>query len=164
VGSCSYEGFIAEALSQVPNALPPQSPGEYGILIYAQEAAQVHTRLTDILPGDVFVLDRAIFETSYVLYIKMLITDEGRPPMGIVSKFDPKKRKLEAVQANHQLGYQAVRISFASSYVAERVFFFLACDISNLQAERPEKRDDQGEEIQCAPRVQVDSLPLVITQ
>jgi myosin tail region-interacting protein MTI1 len=59
VGNGSYEGFIAEALALVPNALPPQSPGEYGILIYAQTAWQVHTRVADILSGDVVVLDAA---------------------------------------------------------------------------------------------------------
>jgi hypothetical protein len=111
VGNGSYEGFIAEALALVSNALPPQSPGEYGILIYAQTAAQVHTRVTDILPGDVVVLDAAKLKGIKGLHTYRITAGEGAPCMGVVSEFDVKKLKLKALQANQRVG-QAVRICF----------------------------------------------------
>ena len=111
VGNGSYEGFIAEALSQVPNALPPQGQGEYGILIYAQTAAQVHTRVTDILPGDVILLEAAKLKGHKGLHTYSISAGEGAPCMGVVSEFDVKKLKLKALQANQRVG-QAVRICF----------------------------------------------------
>ena len=111
VGNGSYEGFIAEALAQVPNALPPLSPPEYGILIYAQTAAQVHTRVTDILPGDVIVLDAAKLKGYKGLHTYSISAGESAPCMGVVSEFDVKKLKLKALQANRRVG-QAVRIFF----------------------------------------------------
>ncbi len=116
VGNGSYEGFIAEALSLVPNALPPQSSGEYGILIYAQTAAQVHTRVTDMLPGDVVVLDAAKLKGHKGLHTYSISAGEGAPCMGVVSEFDVKKLKLKALQANRRVG-QAVRICFVSCMV-----------------------------------------------
>ena len=111
VGNGSYEGFISEALAQVPNALPPQSPGEYGILIYAQTAAQVHTRVTDIMPGDVVVLDAAKLKGHKGLHSYSMSAGENAPCMGVVSEFDVKKLKLKALQANKRVG-QVVRIRF----------------------------------------------------
>jgi len=108
VGNGSYEGFIAEALSLVSNALPPQSPGEYGILIYAQTAAQVHTRLTDILPGDVVMLDAAKLKGYKGLHTYSMSAGEGAPCMGVVSEFDVKKLKLKALQANQRVGQATV--------------------------------------------------------
>jgi myosin tail region-interacting protein MTI1 len=115
VGNGSYEGFIAEALALVPNALPPQSPGEYGILIYAQTGAQVHTRVTDILPGDVVVLDAAKLKGIKGLHTYHIHAGEGAPCMGIVNEFDVKKLKLKALQANRRVG-QAVRTCFVGWY------------------------------------------------
>ena len=112
VGTGSYEGFVAEALAQVPNAAPPRHPREYGFLVYAQTGAQVHTRLTDIMPGDVVVLEGAKLKGHKGLqtYSKSV---GGTPPwappcMGVVSEFDAKKLKLRALQANQRVG-QTVR-------------------------------------------------------
>ena len=113
VGNGSYESFVAEALAQVPNALPPQSPGEYGILIYAQVGVQVHTRVTDILPGDIVVLDAAKLTghkyKGFNFYFDYV--GEGTPRMGVVSEFDVKKLKLKVLQASQRVGL-AVRICF----------------------------------------------------
>ena len=121
VGNGSYEGFIAEALSQVPNALPPRGPGEYGILIYAQTAAQVHTRLTDVMPGDLVVLDGAKLKGYKGLHMYSMSAGEGAPCMGIVSEFDVKKLKLKALQANQRVG-QAVRICVRASVLLLNVY------------------------------------------
>ena len=111
MGNGSYEGFIAEALALVPNAMPPQSPGEYGILIYAQTAVQVHTRVTDILPGDVVVVDAAKLKGHKGLHSYNISVGEGAPCMGIVHGYDFKKLKLKALQANRRVCH-AVRICF----------------------------------------------------
>jgi myosin tail region-interacting protein MTI1 len=140
VGDGSYEGFINEVFSQVPNALPPQALGDYGILIYERKADQVHIHLTDILPGDVVVLDSANLWSSDPIHTYTHWTGLV-PCLGVVSKFEPQKLELQALQANYQAS-QTVRISFASSYVAECVFCFLDRGISKLQAGRPEKWDD----------------------
>ena len=104
VGTGSYEGFIAEALAQVPNASAPHNPGEYGFLIYAQTAAQVHTRVTDIMPGDVVVLEGARLKGHQGLHTYSMSVGEASPCMGIVSDFDAKKLKLKALQANQRVG------------------------------------------------------------
>jgi hypothetical protein len=127
VGNGSYESFVAEALAQVPNALPPQSPGEYGILIYAQAGVQVHTRVTDILPGDVVVLDAAKLKgykyKGFNFYIDCV--GEGAPRMGVVSQFNMKKLKLKVLQASQRVGL-AVRICFVGWYCSFmlNVYFF----------------------------------------
>ncbi|KAH9969884.1 hypothetical protein BC827DRAFT_1120357 [Russula dissimulans] len=108
VGNGSYEGFIAEALTQVPNAAGPQRPGEYGFLIYAQTAAQVHTRLTDIMPGDVVVLESAKLKGHKGLHAYSISAGEGSPCMGVVHEFDAKKLKLKALQANQRVGQVTV--------------------------------------------------------
>ena len=120
VGNGSYEGFVAEALAEVPNASAAQGPGEYGFLVYAQTAAQVHTRLADIMPGDIVVLEGAKFKGHKGLHSYNMSAGESAPCMGVVSEFDPKKLKLRALQANKRVG-QAVRASFPMStrlYVA----------------------------------------------
>jgi hypothetical protein len=111
VGNGSYEGFVAEALAEVPNALATHGPGEYGFLVYAQTAAQVHTRLADIMPGDVVVLEGAKFKGHKGLHTYSMSVGEC---MGVVSEFDPKKLKLRALQANQRVG-QAVRVPFPAS-------------------------------------------------
>ncbi|KAI9452450.1 hypothetical protein F5148DRAFT_1236118 [Russula earlei] len=131
VGNGSYEGFIAEALAQVPNASLPHSPGEYGILIYAQTGAQVHTRLTDIMAGDVVVLEGAKLKGHKGLQSYSMSAGEGTPCMGVVSEFDAKKLKLKALQANQRVG-QVVRTDLVATprRCAEsrpRLFFFFFC-------------------------------------
>jgi myosin tail region-interacting protein MTI1 len=114
VGNGSYEGFVAEALAQVPNASPPHAPGEYGFLVYAQTGAQVHTRLADIMPGDVVVVRSAKLKGHKGLQSYSMSSGEGTPCVGVVSEFDAKKLKLRALQANQRVG-QAVRAQFLSS-------------------------------------------------
>ncbi|KAI0301130.1 hypothetical protein B0F90DRAFT_1668005 [Multifurca ochricompacta] len=108
VGNGSYEGFIAEALALVHNASPPNGPGEYGFLVYAQTAAQVHTRLADIMPGDVVVLENAKLKGHKGLHTYSMSAGESTPCMGIVSEFDAKKLKLRALQANQRVGQATV--------------------------------------------------------
>jgi myosin tail region-interacting protein MTI1 len=108
VGNGSYEGFVAEVLAQVPSASPPHAPGEYGFLVYAQTGTQVHTRLADIMPGDVVVLRGAKLKGHKGLQSYSMSAGEGTLCVGIVSEFDAKKLKLKALQANQRVG-QAVR-------------------------------------------------------
>jgi myosin tail region-interacting protein MTI1 len=114
VGNGSYEGFVAEALAQVPNASPPHAPGEYGFLVYAQTGAQVHTRLADIMPGDVIVLRGARLKGHKGLQSYNMSAGESTPCVGVVSDFDAKKVKLKALQANQRVG-QTVRTNVISN-------------------------------------------------
>ena len=123
VGNGSYEGFVAEALAEVPNASSAHGPGEYGFLVYAQTAAQVHTRLADIMPGDVVVLEGARFKGHKGLHTYSMSVGESAPCMGVVSEFDPKKLKLRALQANKRVG-QAVRAPFPPVRRLDRVAHF----------------------------------------
>ena len=153
VGNGSYESFIAEALLQVPNASPPHGPGEYGFLIYAQTAAQVHTRLTDIMPGDVVVLDGAKLKGYKGLHTYSMSAGERAPCMGIVSEFDVKKLKLKALQASQRVG-QAVRICVADGLQQyAEMCIFLDCGIGKLQAGRSKEWDDQGQDTFSMPPV-----------
>ena len=124
VGNGSYEGFVAEVLAQVPNASAPQAPGEYGFLVYAQTAAQVHARLADIMPGDVVVVQGARLKGHKGLQSYSMSAGEGsRPCVGVVSEFDAKKLKLRALQANRRVG-QAVRCSIRLvGYVSHATYF-----------------------------------------
>ncbi|KAH8989107.1 hypothetical protein EDB92DRAFT_1799831 [Lactarius akahatsu] len=140
VGNGSYEGFVAEALAGVPNALASYGPGEYGFLVYAQTAAQVHTRLADIMPGDVVVLEGARFKGHKGLHTYSMSAGESAPCMGVVSEFDPKKLKLRALQANQRVGQATVE---SVSYRLEdlksgtiKVLFFSPCSCL-LSADRP---------------------------
>ncbi|KAH9980039.1 hypothetical protein BGW80DRAFT_1164070 [Lactifluus volemus] len=108
VGNGSYEGFVAEVLAQVPNASPPHAPGEYGFLVYAQTGAQVHTRLADIMPGDVVVLRGARLKGHKGLQSYNMSAGESAPCVGVVSEFDAKKVKLKALQANQRVGQATV--------------------------------------------------------
>jgi len=95
VGDGSYEGFIAEALAAVPNAARSHGPGEHGFLVYAQTAAQVHTRSADIRPGDVVVLGTVKFKGHKGLHTYSTTVGESAPCMGVVSDFDSKKLQAE---------------------------------------------------------------------
>jgi hypothetical protein len=110
VGDGSFEGFVAEVLAEVPNALAPRANapgGEYGFLIYAQTSWRVHTRLADIMPGDVVVLEGTTFKGYKGLHTYSMSVNHFEMCMGIVAEFDPKKLKLRVLQANCRVG-QAV--------------------------------------------------------
>jgi hypothetical protein len=102
VGDGSYQGFIHATLSQVPNARQPTS--SYGYLIYAQAASTVQRRATDIMPGDIVVIEQA--KLSGRKGLQSYHQDVQGSLVGIVAEFDPKKTKLRALQANQRVGQQ----------------------------------------------------------
>ncbi|KAI0040109.1 hypothetical protein FA95DRAFT_1503312 [Auriscalpium vulgare] len=108
VGNGSYAGFVGAVLEQVPNALPPQSASEYGYLVYAQTGGAVRTRASEILPGDVIVLEEAKLKGHKGLHNYSVIAGEGLPCVGVVSEYDAKKLKVKALQANQHVGQATV--------------------------------------------------------
>ncbi|GLB38687.1 putative SH3 domain-containing protein [Lyophyllum shimeji] len=105
VGDGTYEGFVNAVLSEVPNVAMPSSPASYGYLVYVQTATAVQKRLSEIMPGDVMVLQDAKLKghkglQSYQQTVEHLV--------GVVSEFEPKKSKVRVFQANQHVGQQTV--------------------------------------------------------
>ena len=108
IGDGSYAGFVAAVLAQVPNAQQPPMDGvEYGYLVYAQSGASVHTRASEIMPGDIIVLEGAKLKGHKGLHAYTTVAGEGAPCIGVVCEFETKKLKVRSLQANQHVG-QAV--------------------------------------------------------
>ncbi|THH18365.1 hypothetical protein EW146_g2598 [Bondarzewia mesenterica] len=109
IGNGSYASFIAAVLAQVPNAQPAPAAGiEYGYLVYAQTGGSVHTRASEIMPGDVIVLEDAKLKGHKGLHAYSIVVGEGTPCLGVVCDFDTKKVKVKALQANQHVGQATV--------------------------------------------------------
>ncbi|KAI0031001.1 hypothetical protein K488DRAFT_79328 [Vararia minispora EC-137] len=108
VGNGSYFGFVNTALAQVPQARLPQAGTDYGYLIYAQVGSTVQTRASEILPGDVIVLEDARLKGHKGLHNYSLSVGEGVPCLGVVAEFEAKKLKVKALQANQHVGQATV--------------------------------------------------------
>ena len=113
VGDGTYPGFILAVARQVPSACIPSQRARYpyGHLIYFQTAGTVHKRLAEIMPGDVIVLQNALFKgvrgpmrQSY----QEEIGKRGDPVVGVIGEFEPRKSKVRVYQANQHVGVQTV--------------------------------------------------------
>ncbi|TFY62404.1 hypothetical protein EVG20_g6713, partial [Dentipellis fragilis] len=110
VGRSSATGrtlvFVDAVLAQVPNAAT--GGAEYGFLVYAQTGGAVHVRASEIMPGDVIVLEDAKLKGHKGLQTyHQAAGDGGVPCVGVVSEFEVRKMKVKALQANQHVG-QAV--------------------------------------------------------
>ncbi|KAI0927093.1 hypothetical protein AcW1_007558 [Taiwanofungus camphoratus] len=109
VGDGSYLGFVTAVLSQVPNAAQPAPPFEtFGYLTYAQTGSAVQKRASDVMPGDVIVLQDAKFKGHKGLQIYHQTVGVGEPLFAIVSDYEMKKAKVKVFQANQHVGQQTV--------------------------------------------------------
>ncbi|RPD62603.1 hypothetical protein L226DRAFT_568663 [Lentinus tigrinus ALCF2SS1-7] len=109
IGDGSYIGFVHAVLSQVPNAAQPtESLESFGYLVYSQSAAAVQRRVSDIMPGDVIVVNDAKFKGHKGLQSYNQTVGVGAPLVGIISDFEPKKSKVKVYQANQHVGQQSV--------------------------------------------------------
>lgn len=107
VGDGTYLGFVLTALREVPNAKQPDTGLGFGYLVYSQNASAVQRRASDIMPGDVIVLDEAHFKGHKSLQTYHANAGAlGDPCIGIVSDFETKKAKVKAFQANRHVGQQ----------------------------------------------------------
>lgn len=109
VGDGSYLGFITAVLKQVPNALQPTEPYDsFGYLIYGQTASEVWRRASDLMPGDIVVLQDAKFKGHKGLHTYNQIVGVGEPLVGILGDYEVKKAKVKVFQANQHVGQQSV--------------------------------------------------------
>jgi len=109
VGDGSYLGFVNAALGQVPNAMQPEPPFEsFGYLIYAQNGSAVQRRISDVMPGDVVVLQDAKFKGHKGLQIYHQHVGAEEPVYAIVGDYEAKKSKVKVFQANQHVGQQTV--------------------------------------------------------
>ena len=117
VGDGTYLGFVSAALREVPNASAPRASlsgpvntDDFGYLVYAQSGPAVQRRASDIMPGDVIVLEEAKLKGHKGLQTyHMTAGTPGEPCIGIVSDFEAKKSKVKVFQANRHVGQQVSR-------------------------------------------------------
>ncbi|KAG6854297.1 hypothetical protein C0991_008546 [Blastosporella zonata] len=108
VGDGTYDGFIHAVISEVPNAAMPTSSTSYGYLVYAQTGNAVQKRASEILPGDIMVLQEAKLKGHKGLQSYHQNVGIGEQLVGVVSEFEPKKSKVRLFQANQHVGQQTV--------------------------------------------------------
>ena len=107
VGDGSYLGFVTAVLSQVPNASHPAPPFDnLGYLIYMQTSGSVQRRVTDVMPGDLVVIQEAKFKGHKGLQSYHQTAGVGEPLYAIVSDYEQKKSKVRVFQANQHVGQQ----------------------------------------------------------
>ncbi|THH26703.1 hypothetical protein EUX98_g7486 [Antrodiella citrinella] len=108
VGDGSYTGFVTAAISQVPNAAAVSPPEGFGYLIYLQIGSAVQRRASDIMPGDVIVLQDAKLKGHKGLQIYHQNVGVGEPMVAIVGDFETKRSKVKVFKANQHVGQQSV--------------------------------------------------------
>ncbi|KAA1474716.1 hypothetical protein DENSPDRAFT_782283 [Dentipellis sp. KUC8613] len=107
IGNGSYAGFVDAVLTQVPNAAAGGS--QYGFLVYEQTGGSVHVRASEIMPGDVIVLEDAKLKGHKGIQSYHQAAGEGGVPcVGVVSEFEVRKMKVKALQANQHVGQATV--------------------------------------------------------
>ncbi|KAF8327399.1 uncharacterized protein EI90DRAFT_1789956 [Cantharellus anzutake] len=97
IGDGSAEGFVHEVLAGVPQAAKSDS---FGHLVFVQVASTIQKRSSDIMPGDVIVLEDAKFKghkglSGYSNHVGV----GGTPLVGIIHEFEPKKSKVRVYRA-----------------------------------------------------------------
>ncbi|KAL5482900.1 hypothetical protein ACEPAI_9495 [Sanghuangporus weigelae] len=113
VGDGTYPGFALAVARQVPTACIPSRSARYpyGHLIYFQTAGTVHKRCAEVLPGDVIVLQNALFKgvrgPLHQSYQEELGA-KGDPVVGVIGEFEARKSKVRVYQANQHVGIQTV--------------------------------------------------------
>ncbi|KAH8113496.1 hypothetical protein DFH11DRAFT_1493254, partial [Phellopilus nigrolimitatus] len=112
VGDGTYTGFVLAVARQVPAAALPSRAARYpyGHLVYFQTAGTVHKRFAEIMPGDVIVLQNALFKGFKGLHqsYQAELGTKGTPVVGIIGEFDIRKTKVRVYEANQHVGCQTV--------------------------------------------------------
>ncbi|RDB14713.1 hypothetical protein Hypma_016405 [Hypsizygus marmoreus] len=104
VGDGTYTGFVNAVLSEVPNAYL----SSYGYVIYVQSGTAVQKRVSEIMPGDIVILQDAKLKGHKGIHAYHQNVGVGEELVGVVSEFEPKKSKIRVFQANQHVGQQTV--------------------------------------------------------
>ncbi|TFK34773.1 hypothetical protein BDQ12DRAFT_338071 [Crucibulum laeve] len=109
VGDGTYGGFVDAVFREVPNASLPSPTSTYGYLVYHQSSNSVLKRASEIMPGDIVVLQEAKLKGHKGLQTySQSVGMGGESVLGVVSEFEPKKSKVRVFQANQHVGQQTV--------------------------------------------------------
>jgi hypothetical protein len=118
VGDGSFAGFVHATISQVPHAATASSDS-YGYLIYSQNGTVVQRRSSDILPGDIVVLQDAKFKGHRGLQSYTQNVGFPEAVVCIISEFELKKSKIRVFQANQHVGQQVCCKSRVSRLISD---------------------------------------------
>ena len=143
IGDGTYIGFVAAVIRQIPNAMQPSSFDSFGYLFYEQSGPSVQKRASDIMPGDIIVIQDAKLKGHKGLQPYHQNVGVGQPVCAIVSDFEVKKAKVKVYQANQHVG-QEVRVQTRSASY-EFPNFNTECGDCQLSFGGLEERDGQGE-------------------
>lgn len=103
VGDGSSTAFSKAAMGLVPNAAPPLGLN-FGCLIYSQTGQTVHKRMSDVRPGDIVVIQKAILKGHKGLSSYHQEVGESEPAVAIVSSFEASnKSKMKVLQFNQSI-------------------------------------------------------------
>ena len=107
IGDGTYIGFVNAVLDLVPNAsMVEEDASSFGYLIYVQTGSSVTKRASDIMPGDIVVLQDAKLKGHKGIQTYNQTVGEGTPVVAVVGEYEPKKSKLKAYQASQHVGHQ----------------------------------------------------------
>lgn len=107
VGDGTSIGFVNAVLHEVPNAVKPVPPYDsFGYLIYEQSGPTVHKRASEIMPGDIIVLQEAKLKGHKGIQIYHQNVGVNEPLFAIIGDFELKKSKVKVFQANQHVGQE----------------------------------------------------------
>lgn len=110
VGDGTSIGFVNAVLHEVPNAVKPVPPYDsFGYLIYEQSGPTVHKRASEIMPGDIIVLQEAKLKGHKGIQIYHQNVGVNEPLFAIIGDFELKKSKVKVFQANQHVGQEVSR-------------------------------------------------------
>jgi myosin tail region-interacting protein MTI1 len=114
IGDGTYAGFVAAVLREVPNATQPAPPYDtFGYVIYEQAGPSVHRRASEIMPGDVIVLQDAKLKGHKGLQSYHQHVGAAEPVCAVVADCEVKKTKVKVFQANQRVGQEVRSIPFS---------------------------------------------------
>ncbi|KAJ7594224.1 hypothetical protein C8J56DRAFT_926227 [Mycena floridula] len=108
VGDGTYHGFVQAVLHEVPIAASAE-PDSYGYLVYMQTGNSVQKRVTEIMPGDIVLLQEAKLKGHKGLQTySQNVGTAAEPVVGVIGEFEHKKYKIRVFQASQHVGQQTV--------------------------------------------------------
>ena len=110
IGDGTYIGFVNAVLDVVPNAsVVEEDASSFGYLIYVQTGSSVTKRASDIMAGDIVMLQDAKLKGYKGIKTYNQTVGRGIPVVAVVGEYEPGRFKLKAYQAGRHAGHQVRR-------------------------------------------------------